>query len=1678
MNTAAEDLAARLARGEDFGTIAMAMLDPGTRETVKHCAAVVTFDAAMYERVLRPAGGPSLDELQDARRVQPVAGKPDWYRLEPYLRDGAWSAWWTDEQLSPGSTIVPSSLARYAGRLADDYRAAGQPLEELRAALLADAGRARDLFLELYEQADEAFNLARAQDAIDVMASADRAQVLPVELARLRNEHQVFLSARSLRAAEFHQSARYLSREEPERALTGLLDGQDGHALPIVAPGGAGKTMQLRWFVARHCLRQRPMVPCALIDFDVADPLGAARYPWLLLLELARQLDVQIPGAPFRELVRDYERYLPLLSQAPGPDVVTVDEGTTGDAEDITYRFCAALAESRPADAPVVLLLDTMEEIVLRPAGGTSGFVELLDRVRREVPSARLILSGRYDLADRLDGARQRFGPLRPLRIAEFSPDEAQRYLTAIRGITQPDLVRAIVRKCDGLPFTLALFGDIAAQDPGLSAAEVERSQGPALLYCIVRILERIDDDRLRWVLRYGVLPRQLTLDFLEKVISPYLVRGIDGTGGDDPAADARPARSMQIFQQAQYPPPADAGDLRRLWDQLRRYASQSSWVSPAGDRALTFHVRLRAPLRELLRAQPVFESLHRDAVAYFERRAGDEPGQWARWTREALYHRFQSGEPTAEQAWRDAIAQAWAAGRPDWAEDLAADLLSAGYLDETDGETERGTISGQLRYEAHLQVTQVNTEAARTARQGPDGPRWKTAEEHLERALQLVRSGTAAGSIARLEILRASAELARGDQVAAQACMTSLRHGQLSPEEHRDLLVLEAENAALTGDEATDGRFGEAFQASVELGDISSAAQIATDSAAAHLRADDPLAALRWCERADDLDLAPPDEQRLAGIASTALLELCLPQGAIRRVLGDAAAHFVPGDAGDATAEALLALDRPVHALRVLLPGGEKQAGNESASWRRALLGGRAHGLLLQLASATRMLEQGLRLRPGNREGAILANEQALIHLRCGGDLRQADYYLGAAAQYEAPPGSRDWLDLQLTRMALERAQDRPGQARETLSRIFEGFRARRPTRRGVAAAAVHGLPVAAEGERDELMRVLLDAINDAQFPASTRVGMLRDLRYCPAIEGVEASTLTTLEREILQPWREGREQPDDTDEDDAWVDLAAVEVLRLLGRPAEAKTTLDRAVTVLADADPLIWLEWVRAADRIGEIQTGESEPPPDLLERYRAFPAVSAAYLIDLTARRLPADPDELSRQRLLQAERLLGQAEKTMPAWQSRLDEARARLDRRVSAAESGQLPSSGWPPLTILRPPVPRPGERTAELTANDVPWRGLLPDPELIEELRADWTGWAARNGQILARAIGPVLAEAGPPGQTDIRLICDGPATPALPWELAAVDGVPVATHPAVRVVYRGGYRGSETAEARLLELSLRRLGLLDPRAPNRDQGVKDALRDFQGSIGLAPADWPNRATWQDIRRALRDADAHPQPVLLLQQDAEGSIRYQRGSQASSADALAVYRTLGARVSVVNPRPSIARDWVKSVPDPGDRPGVLHICAGLEISARTPVLSFGEPGPSGALSAVDVSELVASVAADQPPLVVLDVLTPATGTEQIRQLLLRNIFCDQLIRLGQANTVLGTGLASDEIRPIQLHNLILSLGSVANAALPRRQLDRPVIYPSASAEMAIPETSTALFSRLPPDAVIDPGAW
>ena len=450
-------------------------------------------------------------------------------------------------------------------------------------------------------------------------------------MAFIRNEHQLYLQARGQWAAAFHQSARYLSRPALEKRLLDLLAGTGSRVAQLHAMGGMGKTMQLRWLVARHCLMRRPPIPCAWIDFDAVDTVNAVHHPWLLLLRMAEQLHRQMVGGPFTELLRDHGRYLGVLSRSAEGSREALEAGaaTAADAEDVVFRFQALLAE---LPSPVVLVLDTMEEVVLRPAGDLDAFVALFGRIHDRLGS-RLVFSGRYDLASRLPGFAERFPDAPVIRVTGFDDTEAGRYLTGIRGVQDAELAAAIVRNSDGMPFTLALFADLAGD---LTPDEVDQSEGPKLLYAIDRVLERIPDDRVRWLLRYGVVPRRLGYDFVRRVMWPRLLAGLSGASPydtPDPDRDGRPRnRPTRIFLHAE-DLPAQEDELRALWDRLASYAGASSWVSQDDPEVLTIHPNVRMPLRAMLRRHQVFGVLHEDALAYYQELARTDPARWQEWT-------------------------------------------------------------------------------------------------------------------------------------------------------------------------------------------------------------------------------------------------------------------------------------------------------------------------------------------------------------------------------------------------------------------------------------------------------------------------------------------------------------------------------------------------------------------------------------------------------------------------------------------------------------------------------------------------------------------------------------------------------------------------------------------------------------------------------------------------------------------------------------------------------------------------------------------------------------------------------------------------------------------------------------------------------------------------------------
>jgi hypothetical protein len=375
-----------------------------------------------------------------------------------------------------------------------------------------------------------------------------------------------------------------------------------------------------------------------------------------------------------------------------------------------------------------MIVFDTLEVIThvggANAPGANDAFVEELAALSQQLPEARIVMSGRYDLRDEIAGFEQRFGPVEHLPLHRLDADEARCYLGASRKLEVGEDVIGAAIAASGVedegaqPLMLAMIADVIAQDPAISAEVVRQLDEPRLYYLMQRIVLRIPDVRVRWLLRYGVAPRLLSRRFVGDVLVPFLQEAIrGGMPDDDPARDRKPVGSAiaDAF-------PVDATvhiDADDLWRQLRRYATMYSWVEPVASDVLRFHEEVVTPMRALLREQPVFVKLNQAASDYFEQRAEENPGDRARFLQEAFYHRLVLDIESAIADWqrrtRDmATDPEGAAALADEVLDLAArepDLLSR-------------EVVAQARVERRGRQPPQGHGAGRRARQPAVGPR------------------------------------------------------------------------------------------------------------------------------------------------------------------------------------------------------------------------------------------------------------------------------------------------------------------------------------------------------------------------------------------------------------------------------------------------------------------------------------------------------------------------------------------------------------------------------------------------------------------------------------------------------------------------------------------------------------------------------------------------------------------------------------------------------------------------------------------------------------------------------------------------------------------------------------------------------------------------------------------
>jgi len=206
--------------------------------------------------------------------------------------------------------------------------------------------------------------------------------------------------------------------------------------------------------------------------------------------------------------------------------------------------------------------------------------------------------------------------------------------------------------EAQGNPFILSLIAELIQSGEVNTVAEVDTLKAE-FAYLIKRVIDRIPDSQraVRWVVRYGVVPRRLTREFLESVMRPHLEREFTSTADED--------HRDRLQQFPESFPRDSALDLDAVWQDLQQYADSCGWLRADAEH-LRFQPEVVRPMRALLHAEPVFQELHASAIAWYSDQAKqvEETGDrnaWARATAEVLYHSFSAGDPGAESNWQTA---------------------------------------------------------------------------------------------------------------------------------------------------------------------------------------------------------------------------------------------------------------------------------------------------------------------------------------------------------------------------------------------------------------------------------------------------------------------------------------------------------------------------------------------------------------------------------------------------------------------------------------------------------------------------------------------------------------------------------------------------------------------------------------------------------------------------------------------------------------------------------------------------------------------------------------------------------------------------------------------------------------------------------------------------------------
>ena len=1650
--------------GADLLQRAMAALrPPETGELLARCALARSFDKELFDAVLKAGfervSAAAFETFVAQPEICVISRAEKTYAVVPPERARLLKAW----------SQKPDEAERWNRQLADWYER-NRPadlvsrLYHLVAVSKEDAQR---FFEENFDAAEARFDLSTCYSLIQGLKERESLGEALSAALQLRVRAYRF---RSYFSDEYYRTATYFDRDEPFKTFQGVFENGGAWLVHPYATGGMGKTMFLRWLVARYLVPRR--VWCARVDFDDLRFDAVKEQPWLLLVAIAQQFSGLEDSTYFSYLVDRYDDELawlqnPRLRQASGrppADRPFIDaQHATQRRAEFLGSFVSAL-DQLPVEVPFVIILDTLEEATLDGAA----MVEVLEEMKA-LRSAKarpvVVLAGRYNIADRvpeLKSALDTEGKSVPLR--RFRAGEAAGYLKS-RGLEDEGIIGAIIGKvfenasegepkesagCN--PFTLRFFAEIVLGTPGFDEEKVKMLPRRDFAYLLERVVLRISDQPLRWVIRYGAIPRLLNRDFVDAVLLPLLRQALDGAlphdlpGENNPDEVANYLKAHGYDQDVWKPEPRRPVTAEDLWQSLVRYASPDGWIAlTAEGTAARFHGDVVNPMRALLSRQQIFGLLQDRAREWFEALAkkaldGSAPPdlkavRWAEHQSDAVFHAFQKDGANAISYWQAALESEPARQFPEARKRLAGEVLRREYTEDgvapyrSDDRPEPLVTEGALA-QAHAMVVEASIQISGDT-YASDSNEWKDIRRHMDAIERLERKlgheVIGAATKARYE----AAEQVQQRKV--DDAVTTLRSALAEATQPEDRVWLEAQLAATLSMLRSDEAPLHFRQALAQLEKAHTAWVSPLDlrfGLADHYRSEGQVRAARQElleALSDALERNSAEDQRRIQLA---LIDLELSSGSLDRADQILGAVESAGNAEDVCGVQW-------RRSRILLEAGwlaQALAAAEQALSRARAPDERARCLhqrarvlaaLQDYDGALRGYEEaGLAYR---RLKATLEFENTYIlqielKVRSMGNAADVLTMIAAARSFRGQSDMAFYSRMRRAEMQALLLAGHEEEARTVLAGLMEPRDPQWPAELRVPTIAT-ALALSLLAADDHVCSQLTSLLGDIP-PGMPRARSLAAFRLCdspiPMPEFWRRKILGQLWRpkqgslaylsgsillgevnaalgergaavELMRPPLQAMDSPRFLIVRDALNGLRRAGA-QLTDQEASWWGTLYQATRELPTFQAAIAVDWARGV--VGSkhpFPVNELKASIDWLEK-QSLASRWLAYAHEVNGDWLRAsDPEEANREYWRAGE-----------TWRKLGNRSREKLVADKSAVKAGpkvtaeDTRGAGFQEMHLA------PGDLIASLS-EWLPEGSEAVRHEAVEKLYRNW-------GQAVDEMRQLLLSGGARPEQRGYLLLRVAPGpTAAIPWELAPtgqVDG---------RLFYRGFSEGVATysESIRWMQASLQRI-TGEPLAVDGIFGPKTSasLRKFQATVGVSQTGQPDVASRNAIYQSLLKSGASARGrILVLQPNMRATFTaetaYEMGGQSLAAE---FYGGLDP-VVLEDPHPLEIESAMEKV-----NPTVIHIVATVkDLQGGFIYLDFTrslQEDRERLLGAAQLARLLHGRPGGQPkPIVILDAATTFNPREDVRTLFLRNYYATELLHLDCASAILGIGL-------------------------------------------------------------------